>query len=127
MKSVDRILGEAIRPPTNRELTDPEWAYTYARDVIKGRWLEGESTIAKDPVMAYYYAINAIKDRFPEGEAAIAKDPLWAYHYAYFVNSRWLEAEETIANSEYKDRYLEQFPEARDDWSFNGWIDWLDV
>ena len=91
MKTVDRILGDM----------DPYWAYNYARDVIKGRWPEGEPTIAKDPHQAYNYALDVIK-------------------------GRWPEAEEAMAKSEYKNRYLHLFPDAKDDWAMNGWIDWLD-
>jgi len=29
-------------------MTDPEYAYLYARDVIKGRWKEAEEYIKKD-------------------------------------------------------------------------------
>lgn len=129
MKTIDRILGEAkVRPPTERELTEPEWAYRYAKDVIRGRWPEAEEVIAKEPWSAYRYADLVIKGRWPEAEATIAKSPFRAHRYAKdVIKGRWLEGEEAIAKSEYKNWYLEQFPEARDDWSFNGWIDWLDV
>jgi len=33
MNAVNRILGEAIRPPTEAEKTDPQWAYHYAKNV----------------------------------------------------------------------------------------------
>ena len=43
---------------TNQTQTmkDPESAYLYARDVIKGRWAEAEPTIMKDPKYAYEYS-----------------------------------------------------------------------
>ena len=100
MNTTDRILGEArkVRPPTKRELTDPEWAYDYAKDVIGGRWPEGEEVIATDAVWAYLYAKNVISGRFPEGEAAIATEPQCAKEY------------------------LEMCPEARLGWAMRGWI-----
>ena len=102
MKTMARILGEAKRPPTEQELTDPYRAYEYAKYVIGGRW--------------------------PEGEKTIAKDPFWAYEYAKeIIGGRWLEAEETIAKSEYKNQYLKAFPDAIDDWALLGWTDWMDV
>ena len=55
-----------------------------------------------DPFFAYTYSAFVVKGRFPEGEAAIAK-------------------------SIYKDSYLTKFPEAKEDWAMNGWIDWLDT
>jgi hypothetical protein len=38
-------------------------AYYYARNVIKGRWLEGEPIIATDFMWAYWYACDIIKGR----------------------------------------------------------------
>jgi hypothetical protein len=78
--------------------TDPEWAYEYARDVIRGRWPEAEAAIAKDPKRAYRYAGNVVRGRWPEVEAVIAKDPEWAYLYAKdIIRGRWPEAEAVIA------------------------------
>ena len=105
MTTTDRILGEArkVRPPTEKELTDPEWAYLYARDVIGGRWPEGEAAIAKDPEWAYRYARYVVRGRWPEGEEAIATDPYWTKEY------------------------LELFPEAKHYWVMRGWLDWFDL
>ena len=64
MNTTSRILGEAVRPPTERELMDPWWAYRYATCVIKGRrWPEGEPAIAKDPECAKWYL-----KQFPEAK-----------------------------------------------------------
>ena len=106
MNTTGRILGEAkrkVRPPTEKELTSPLWAYVYARDVIGGRFPEGEATIATDPYVAYVYARDELKGRFPEAEASIATHPYEAK------------------------LYLKQFPEAKLEWAMNGWIDWLDL
>ena len=101
MNTTSRILGEAtrnVRPPTKKELTDPDWAYHYARDVIKGRWPEGEPAIATHPGYVYLYAKDVIRGRWPEAEAAIATNPKLAYHYAKdVIGGRWPEAEATIA------------------------------
>jgi hypothetical protein len=78
--------------------------------------------------LAYWYAKDVIKGRWPEGEATIIKNPHWAYNYTRdVIKGRWPEAEEAIAKSEYKDWYHEKFPEAKDDWILNGWLDWLDT
>jgi len=87
-----------VRPPNQKELTDPglayyyaliiregrfpeaeeviatdaKWAYEYAKDIIKGRWLAGEDVIGEDGYFAYRYAVNVLMKRFPEGEQAIA-------------------------------------------------------
>ena len=112
MNTTDRILGEAskVRPPTEKELRS---AYNYAKDVIKGRFPEGEEAIAKSPQWAHYYAVNVIKGRFPEAEEAIAKSP-------------GLRSQGTLGQ-DYAKLYLEQFPEARLEWVMNGWLDWLDL
>jgi hypothetical protein len=93
---------------------DPRWAYSYANDVIKGRFLEGELAIAKDPVLAFKYAQNVIKGRWPEAEEAIIKNMKNYYkllsqpnelavRYAEdVIKGRWPEAEEMISkNGEY--------------------------
>ena len=91
-KEEKEILLEIIKK-------DPRWAYNYAKDIIKGRWLEAEEIIKKDPHWAYYYAKGVIKDRWIEAEEYIKKDPYWACCYAYIIKgSRWIEAEEIIKN-----------------------------
>ena len=41
---------------------DPDYAYVYSINIIKGRWIEAEEYIKKDPDYAYFYATNIIKD-----------------------------------------------------------------
>ena len=78
--------------------TDPVSASQYAREVIKGRWPEAEAVIAKDPKSAVWYAREVIKGRWPKAEATIAKDPWTAAQYAeYVIKGRWPEAEAVIA------------------------------
>jgi hypothetical protein len=62
--------------------TDPGRAYRYARDVIKGRFEEGEDAISMDHVYAYWYAKYVVKGRFEKGEDAISKHPEYADWYA---------------------------------------------
>jgi hypothetical protein len=126
-----RILGEAkrIRPPTEKELTDPQRAYHHAKFVLKGRFPEGEPAIAKDPDYAYRYARDVLMGRFPEGEAAIATEPYLAYLYARDVlKGRFPEGEAAIAkNPRAAKLYLDAFPEAKLEWAINGWLDWTDL
>jgi hypothetical protein len=58
------------------------WAYHYARFIIKGRWIEAEKFIKKDSHTAYLYALNIIKGRWEEAEKAISDRPQWASLYA---------------------------------------------
>jgi hypothetical protein len=129
MNAVNRILGEAIRPPTEAEKTDPQWAYHYAKNVLKGHWPEGEPAIATDPYYAYRYARCVLKGRFPEGEKTLAADPWSAYHYAEDVlKGRFQEGEVAIAaHPSCVTNYLRLFPEAKLDWAMNGLIDWTDL
>jgi hypothetical protein len=130
--STSRILGETqrgVRPPTEEELTDPRRAYYYAVDVIRGRWLEGEATIATSPHWAQYYAEDVIRGRFPEGEAAIATVPAPAYYYARdIIGGRFPEGEAAIAKDPpYAELYLKAFPVSKLEWAMNGGLDWLDL
>jgi len=131
MNTTNRILGEAkkVRPPTEKELKDPEWAYYYARDVIEGRFPEGEEAIATNPWSAYRYARDVIKGRWPEGEAVIATDPYSAYNYAInVIGGRWPEGEAAIATEpDWAKAYLEAHPEARLEWVMRGYLDWFDL
>ena len=79
-----------------------EWAYCYAKGIIKGRWPEGEEVIKKDPEWAYIYARDIIWGRWFEGEEAIRKSSYWAYRYARDIIRRgWLGGEEAIKKDPY--------------------------
>jgi hypothetical protein len=146
--------GKRFLPGEKAISRHPEMAYQYAKNIIRGRWPEGEAAIKRDPFKAYYYAKDTLKDRWPEAEKyiirndtaaglytfnvihgpwpeaeeAIAKDSVYAILYAEkILKGRFFAGEKTIANSSQRDRYLRSFPEARDDWAMNGWIDWLDT
>ena len=154
MNTTSRILGEATRPPTRRELTDPQYAYYYAANIIKRQFPEGEATIATSPGWAYSYAKNikgswpeveaaiatdnywaykyardVIKGRFPKGEAVIATDPYWAYNYALqVIKGRFPKGEETIAKDLHlAKKDLEAFPDAKIEWYAREWIDWTQL
>jgi hypothetical protein len=74
----------------------------YAKDIIKGRWLEAEPYIIKNPTWACQYAKDIIKGRWPEAEPYIMKDPEGTYHYAKdIIKGRWLEAEPYIMGNPY--------------------------
>jgi hypothetical protein len=77
--------------------TSPEYAYLYACDVIKGRWEQAEPIIATDPYYALWYANDVIKGRFELAEPVIAANDCWACRYAsYIIQGRWEQAESTI-------------------------------
>ena len=87
--------------PIEKEITSPESACEYARNVIGGRWPEAEPTIKKNQQWAYYYAKHIINGdesdgriRWPEAEPYIMKSPYWAQQYAkHIIKGRWPEAE----------------------------------
>jgi hypothetical protein len=90
--------------------TDPQWAYYYAYDVIKGRWELGEPTIATDTLWAYMYAVTIIKERWEQGEPVIATIPDYACYYAiYVIKGRFELGEPTIKQSNYWGRYCKEF------------------
>ena len=93
---------KAAAEPYILKATDPGTAYSYAKEVLKGRWPEAEEAIAKDPSLAYHYAHGVIGGPWPEAESVIATDPKWAYEYAkHVIQGRWPEAEPVIATSPY--------------------------
>jgi len=81
-------------------INDPEYAYRYAREVIKGRWIEAEEIIKNNTKNAYLYAIFIIENRWKKAEEFIKKDPQYAYLYAkYVIKDRWKQAEIYIIKS----------------------------
>ena len=50
-----------------------EYAYRYAKDILKGPFPLGEEAIAKDAKNVYYYAKEVLRGPFPLGEATISK------------------------------------------------------
>ena len=70
-------------------LDGPQAAYHYARDVIKGRFPEGEYLIAQHPYWAFCYAVNVIRARWPQGESMIIQGPhyLVSEYYRSFKDS----------------------------------------
>ena len=47
-------------------IKNPQYAYRYARFIIKGRWIEAENIISTVPQYAYWYAFRIIKGKLPE-------------------------------------------------------------
>lgn len=99
------------------------WSYWYARNVIRGRFIEGEAVVATHPHFAFEYANEIIKGRWPDGEEAIVSDAKWSYYYAREVlRGRFLKGEAVILNSAYESTYCEDFgikPE-KADWRKDG-------
>ena len=73
----------------------------YARDAIKGRWIEGEETILNNQILfIYQYARDVIRGRWKEGEEIIKKHPEFSYLYARdIIGGEWIEGEEKISSS----------------------------
>ena len=57
-----------------------------------------------------YRKARKLKKRLPELEPIIIQDAHCAVCYAFYViKGRWIEAEENISNSSYKDGYMSTF------------------
>ena len=90
-------------------------AYHHARDVVKGRWKEGEPLLAQDAVYAYAYARDVLKAPFPLGEPIIAKDGTKSVCYAIEVLKAPFPMGEAAISRESKERqrqYEIEFGEA---------------
>lgn len=88
MATKDLTIEQALSSPMN--------AYLYARDVIKGRFPEGEAVIAQDPQWAYMYAVYVIKRRWPKCEPAIFQDHEMAPSYYRWFKDQFTEREKVL-------------------------------
>ena len=79
-KVVQKIDIEKVKA-----LKSSQAALNYARDVIKGRWEEGEDVIALSAGCSYTYAVNVLYGRFEKGEPEIAKVDDWLKCYEKYV------------------------------------------
>ena len=68
-------------------IKDPYYAYYYAQNIIKDRWIEAENIISTDSECAYYYATNVIKGKLPElmHNAMIIHADYYAKRYFDFI------------------------------------------
>lgn len=60
-------------------------AFIYARDTVRGRWLEGESIILTNPHLTCEYARDVIKGRWKDAELIISD-----------AHAAWYDAEHII-------------------------------
>ena len=71
-------------------LNNPKTAYFYARYVLKGPFLEGESVIAQSPKFSYYYAKEIFHHRFEAGEPVLAHSSAWFRDYFVdILDNKW--------------------------------------
>ena len=63
---------------------DPECSYLYARDIIKGRFIEGEKIIATHIYYSYCYAKSVLKGPFHLGHPIIFNSD-YKYDYLDFL------------------------------------------
>ena len=93
-------------------ITDPEYSYFYAINIIKGPFKKGEDIISKDSTRSYQYARDIKKGRFPKGEKSIIKDPKLAYWYCkLIINFPLEEAHPVILKSMWKEDYIDYLKE----------------
>jgi len=108
-------ISKRFNPDLFRDLEpglmkEPAYAFTYARNFLKGRWTKAEPVIMKSPEWAVRYAEQVIKGRWPEAEPFILKNSAQACNYAIDVlKQRWPKAERIIAKSQYWRREYEDW------------------
>lgn len=77
------------------------FSFYYATEVLKGRFLLGESVIAMSPSYSYHYAKDVLKGRFGPGEKAISKCSMNSLRYAKDVlKGRFYLGEKAIFEDE---------------------------
>jgi len=105
-KRLSFIYEEIIR-------LDPYCACLYARDVIKGRWIEAEKIIMEDPQAIYLYARDVIKDRWLEAEPIIMKCNVWKSLYErHVINKEKIKSVDELLQMNNRERALYLFDEA---------------
>lgn len=98
---VETVMREKPWPLIeHRLLSSPEWAYYYARYILKSKWPAAEPVIMKSPEYAFQYARAVLKQPWPEAEPYIMQNPVWAVAYVkHILKGRWPEAEPIIMSS----------------------------
>lgn len=83
--------------------TSPAYSYSYAKDILKGRFEQGEPAISKNASYSLKYAKDVLGGRFELGEKSIARNVETAYEYARdIIKERWYTGEkEILKNSWY--------------------------
>jgi hypothetical protein len=105
-------------------ITDPEYSYRYASDVINGRWEEAEKIILTDAYSSYRYACHIINGRWEEAESSIATNSQYSYLYAlYVIHGPFHLCHHFIFNSKWKDDYIDFLKSINYD--FNEISEWL--
>lgn len=59
----------------------PYWAFWYAYNVLKHRWVEGEDIICRSPHFIYQYSKDVIRGPWLEGEEFLKKSRRYSYLY----------------------------------------------
>lgn len=54
----------------------------FAKNILKGRFIDGEPIIAREAWVSYHYAREVVNGRFEAGEKAIATSAIASYNYA---------------------------------------------
>ena len=89
-------------PPGEKAIADSaQWAFEYAKNVIKGRWPPGEKKMVAEAqagnnwVLSNY--IRAVKERVPEAESFMIMHDTEIINYAKnAIKDRWLEGEKAM-------------------------------
>ena len=96
----------------------PFYAYSYAKNILKGPFPTGEEAIAKKAEYSYYYADTVIERPFPAGEEAIATDQYYAIEYAKDILKGPFPAGEAAIAKDYAYEYTKKF--LKKDFYLNG-------
>lgn len=98
-KNVTKAKQKEIFKPYEKFIINSPWyAYTYARVILMGRWIEAEDTIAQDGFSSYRYATEVLTGRFKKGEAAIGKIRQCIDYARNIMQGRFPEGEDYIAS-----------------------------
>jgi hypothetical protein len=69
---------------------ESEYAYLYAKNIIKNKWKRGEKAISQNVQFSFRYAKEVLKKRFLLGEEKISESPEYCFYYAEQVINKKL-------------------------------------
>lgn len=66
---------------------NPHASYYYAKEIVRGKWEQGEKAISKNPRTAFYYSLVCLGAPFDLGRFTIEQSQ-YKYRYIRLLN-RW--------------------------------------
>ena len=102
-KPLDRMAMDKLEAVIAKSAN---FSLKYAENILRHRFIPGETAISKEAPSSYLYAKVILGSRFQKGEDAIAEDTYYSYQYAvHIMKGRFEKGEAKIKGSTYWEDY----------------------